>query len=74
MAKKGQNTKSKVTVKCQCSTCGQVANAQENTPHNYCKGIHQDILARMPVAFKDLTNPQRKGKWVRFVESKKEAA
>ncbi len=75
MAKKGQNTKSKMTVKCQCSTCGQVANAQENTPHNFCKGIRLDILARMPPAFQSLTNPTKKGTWRKYQEpAKVEAA
>lgn len=61
MAKKSK--KSKVVVKCECSTCGQVANAQADTPHNFCKGIRLDMLARMPAQFKDLTNPNRKGIW-----------
>lgn len=68
MAKKNQNTKSRSTVKCQCSTCGQVANAQEGTPHHFCRGFHLDIIARMPPAFKDICNPSRKGKWVKFQE------
>jgi hypothetical protein len=73
MAKKSK--KSKVTVKCQCSTCGQVAHAQENTTHNFCKGIRLDILARMPAQFQNLTNPNRKGTWLRYVEpAKVEAA
>jgi hypothetical protein len=76
MAKKNVNTKSKSksTVKCQCSTCGQVANAQEGSGHFYCKGIHQDIIDRMPAKFKGITNPSKKGTWVKHVEPQKEAA
>jgi hypothetical protein len=74
MAKKGQHTKSKSTVKCQCSTCGQVAHAQEGSEHFYCKGIHGDIIARMPPQFKDITNPSKKGKWVLHVEPQKDVA
>lgn len=70
MAKKAQKTKSCVTVKCQCNTCGQIANAQEGTVHFYCKGIHQDILARMPPKFKGMTNPTKaaRSKWLAYVE------
>lgn len=74
MAKKGQNTKSRTTSKCQCSTCGQVANAQEGTEHFFCRGIHQDIIARLPDSFKDITNPSKKGKWVKYVAPVKENA
>lgn len=73
MAKKAQKTKSKSTVKCQCNTCGQIANAQEGTVHFYCKGIHQDILARMPDAYKKMTNPTKaaRSKWLAYVEPAK---
>lgn len=76
MAKKNQNTKSRTTKKCQCSVCGQIANAQEGTVHFYCKGIHLDILSRMPDNFKNLTNPGKaaKSKWLPYAEPKKEAA
>lgn len=72
MAKKNQNTKSKSVVKCQCNTCGQIANAQEGTTHFYCKGIHQNILSRMPDNFKNLTNPIKaaKSKWVKLEAAK----
>ena len=65
---KNKHTKSKVTVKCQCSRCDQIATAQEGTIHHYCKGIHPKILAMLPESFKDMTNPTRKGTWKAYVE------
>lgn len=76
MAKKNQNTKSRTTKKCQCSICGQISNAVEGTVHFYCKGIHHEILARMPDKFKGMTNPKRaaQSRWVAYVAPVVEAA
>lgn len=76
MAKKNQNTKARTTKKCQCSICGQIANAQANTPHVFCKGINLEILSRMPGRFRSMTNPQRAAKavWLEYVEPAKETA
>ena len=73
MAKKAQNTKSRTTKKCQCDTCGQVSNAQEGMVHFYCKGIHADIIARLPAGFQKMTNPTKaaRSKWVLFIEPAK---
>ena len=68
MAKKNQNTKSRSVEKCECSTCGQVANARPDTPHQFCKGIKLSIIAQLPAGFKDITNPNRKGTWRVFVQ------
>lgn len=69
MAKKNQNTKSRLVVKCKCNICGQIANAQSGTAHIYCKGMPLDMLARMPDKFKNITNPQRAAlaKWELYV-------
>jgi len=67
MAKKAQKTKVKTCVKCQCSTCKQVANARVNTPHFSCKGIDLSIIAQLPAKYKGLINPYRLGTWLVFV-------
>lgn len=72
MAKKSKSTKSKSTVKCQCSRCEQVAFAQEGTVHYYCQGIDPKILAMLPPALKGITNPTRKGTWKIYVAPLKE--
>lgn len=61
-----------VVVKCECSTCGQVAHVEANKPHAFCKGIRLSILERMPAMFRDLTNPNKKGKWVPIPPPKQE--
>lgn len=73
MAKKAQKTKARNVVKCRCDTCGQIANASEGTVHFYCKGIHQDIIARLPSGFQKMTNPTKaaRSKWVLYVEPAK---
>ena len=71
MAKKAQKTKVKTCVKCECSICGQVAFAQANTHHVFCKGISLSIIAQLPAALKSITNPSRieKAMWVPVVVS-----
>lgn len=69
---KNKKTKSKPAVKCKCSRCDQIANAQEGSLHHYCKGIHPKIIAMLPASMKDLTNPTRKGKWEKYEEPKSE--
>ncbi len=54
-------------VKCVCSTCEQVAFVEPGKPHHYCKGIKQSIIAMLPPALKDLTNPTRQGTWQPWV-------
>lgn len=77
MAKKNQTTKSRTTKKCQCNVCGQIANAQEGEVHFFCKGVHPDMVARLPDRFKGMTNPTRaaRSQWVAYVApAKVEAA
>lgn len=54
-------------VKCQCSTCEQIAFVEPGKPHVFCKGIRMSIIAMLPASFKDLTNPTRKGYWREWV-------
>lgn len=63
--------KTKPTIKCMCTRCDQVAFAQEGTTHQYCRGIHPNIVAMLPDSMKDLTNPTKKGTWAQWVEPKK---
>ena len=56
MAKKGQQTKAVVVVKCACSTCGQIANARAGSEHFSCTGFS----VKVPLGIK---NPSRKGEW-----------
>jgi hypothetical protein len=75
MAKKNQNTKNRTTKKCQCSICGQIANATVGTAHFYCKGLPLDMLARMPGKLRNMTNPLRaeKAKWEEWIPPVKES-
>ena len=52
-----------VVAKCRCSTCQQVAFVEPGKAHHYCRGLEQTLVDRLPVEFKDLTNPKRKGTW-----------
>jgi hypothetical protein len=63
-----------VVVKCQCSTCEQVAFVEAGKPHVYCKGLPQRIIDKMPATMRGITNPNRKGTWVEFVSPKEQAA
>lgn len=51
-----------VVVKCECSVCGQVANAQPNTEHHYCRGIR--LVGPLPGLFSGLRKPDNKGTWL----------
>lgn len=68
MAKKAQKTKSREVVKCICSTCRQIANAQPNSAHQFCQGIDKDIIARFPGKLRNLKNPNRMGTWTPIEE------
>jgi len=73
MAKKNIRTKKTKTIKCQCSRCEQISNAVEGTEHFGCKGISPAIVRMLPLAFKGLTNPTRKGSWKAYQEPVKPA-
>lgn len=60
----GKKKTIKIVSKCVCSTCEQKATVEPNSPHFYCRGIKPSILAQLPLAFKDMTNPTKKGKWI----------
>jgi hypothetical protein len=60
----------KVVVKCECSSCGQVASVEPNKEHAFCRGFK--IVKPLPAMFSDLKNPKRMGKWVPYVEPKKD--
>lgn len=56
--------KTTVVVKCQCTTCKQVAHVQAGTQHFYCNGIK--VEKPMPThLYNRIKHPDesRKGKW-----------
>lgn len=57
-----------VVVKCQCTTCNQVAYVEEGTVHYHCNGIK--LVKPLPAMFRDLKHPdpKRKGVWALYVE------
>jgi hypothetical protein len=50
-----------VVVKCECSTCKQVAIVEPGKVHHYCHGL-KGIVKPLPDMFKDLKGPH-KGTW-----------
>lgn len=50
-----------VVVKCECSTCGQIAHVVPGTLHHYCRGMR--LVGPLPGLFSGLSKPDNKGTW-----------
>lgn len=62
MAKKAKS--GVVVVKCACSVCGQVSNAQADSTHFGCVGVGQEFFAANPRLKGRFSRPMGKGVWV----------